>query len=88
MLLITASSELRFSVSVSRPLRLDEQPRVLERDAHARRDRLDQPDVRVAKRVLALVVREVDEPRHLSPLISGTMAIERSFSVPGWLKLP
>jgi hypothetical protein len=42
MLLMTASSALRCSVSFEQSLRLVEQARALERDAHARRDGVEQ----------------------------------------------
>jgi hypothetical protein len=45
-------------------LRLVEQPRVLQRDAHACRDRADQAHVAFAERVLALVILEHDRPQH------------------------
>ena len=46
-------------------LRLVEQPRVFERDAHAVRERLQQAYVRVAERVLALRVDQTDQPSSL-----------------------
>ena len=46
-------------------LRLVEEARVLERDAHAVGERLQQAHVRVAERVLALHVDQVDQPARL-----------------------
>ena len=56
--LIVAAHLGQRRVSLRAPLRLVEQPRVLERDPHARRDRRKQPHVGVAEGVLALVVLE------------------------------
>jgi hypothetical protein len=46
------------------PLRLVEQTRVLERDAHARRHRAQHADIDLAVRVLAHVVLEDDDAEH------------------------
>ncbi len=46
-------------------LRLVEEPRVLQRDAHAVGERLQQAHVRIAVRVLALRVGQADEPARL-----------------------
>ena len=45
-------------------LRLVEEARVLQRDAHARGDGRQQPHLRLAERVLALVVLERDAAQH------------------------
>ena len=45
-------------------LRLVEQARVLQRDAHRRRDRLEQAHFGFAERVLALVVLELQAAEH------------------------
>ncbi len=54
------------------PLRLVEQSRVLERDAHAVGERLQQAHVGIAERVLPLDVDELISPRAWSPMTSGT----------------
>ena len=46
---------------LQQPLRLVEQARVLERDAHAGDDRLEQPDLALAERVLALEALDDDD---------------------------
>mgnify|MGYP003693861707 CR=1 FL=1 len=54
-------------------LRLVEEARVLERDAHAVGERLQQAHVGIAERVLALHVdRELMSPRAWSPATIGT----------------
>ena len=49
---------------LQQPLRLAEQPRTLQRHAHAGRHRAEQPDFRRAERVLALEVLDVDRAEH------------------------
>ena len=50
---------------LEQPLRLVEQPRVLECHAHAVRERLQQAHVRLAERVLVLEISQHDQPAHL-----------------------
>ena len=54
----------RRRLALEQGTRLIEQPRVLERDAHAGSDRTEQADVRVAVGVLAHMVVEDDDPQH------------------------
>jgi hypothetical protein len=58
MLLITAISAARCSVSFKRRWRLVEEARVFQRHAHARRHCLQQPHLGFAEGMLALVVLE------------------------------
>ena len=65
-----------------------EEARILECDAHAVGERLQQPDVRFAEGVLPLHVANSISPRTWSPASKGTKIADFSICVPGRTRLP
>ncbi|MFO1415369.1 MAG: hypothetical protein U1F10_15980 [Burkholderiales bacterium] len=72
------------ALSAGAPLDLLEEPRVLERHAHACGHRGQQAQLRVAERVLALMVGHRQLAQHAVAAV-GTRMNDSSCSVPGML---
>ena len=77
MLLMTAISALRCSRFFQQPLRLVEEARVLERDAHGVGESLQQTDIRLAERMLALHVIQDNQPQ--SAIVCDERDVNRRF---------
>ena len=73
---------------LQQPLRLVEEARILERDAHARGDRAEQAHLGLAECVLTLVILDDDVPSTRSLPMMGTRTADRLSSVPGTAVIP